>query len=135
MSRQYTEDSLMMKDSTTVDELTDFVRRRTRNPFIMNGKLIWNYSSYKVDSEALQSAVQTRLDGERYVIPFQVTGVWGYMTHLIPDQISKGGKVLVYLEDKEKYIEYENLVNNIEEDEIEELKMNLQNDISAFKSQ
>lgn len=132
MNRQYADDGLMMEDSTTVEELKNFVQRRTRNPFMMNGKLVWNYSSHKADVDALERAVDTKLDDDRYMIPFQVTGVWGYMTHIIPDNISREARILVYLQDDREYVEYDNLLEELETEGIDEFKTELENDLSAF---
>lgn len=135
MNQEYAEDGLMMEDSTTSQELMDFVQRRTRNPFVMKGKMIWNYSSHKADADALERAVNEKLDGERYMIPFQVTGVWGYMTHLVPDQVSRNASILVYLQDDEEYVEYENLLEDLNGERMSDFKTDLENDLSAFTNQ
>ena len=134
MPRQYADDGLMIDDETTANDLQEFVERRTRNPFVMDGTMVWNFSSHKTDPDALEEAIEEKLDEESYMIPFQVTGVWGYMTHIIPDRISRNAQVLVYIEGDEEYVEYENLVGSLEQDEITEFKTDLENDLSAFTS-
>lgn len=135
MKRQYADDGLMMEDSTTVNELMDFVKRRTRNPFVIDGKLVWSYSSHKTDINALQTAVENKLEHDAYMIPFQVTGVWGYMTHIIPHDISRNARVLVYLQDEEEYVEYNNLLGELDRERIDDFKNDLENDLSAFTDQ
>lgn len=134
MPRQYADDGLMIDDETEAEDLQEFVERRTRNPFVMDGTMVWNFSSHRTDPDALESAVEQKLEGESYIIPFQVTGVWGYMTHIIPDSIARNAQVLVYIEGDEEYVEYENLVTDMDGDEIDEFKTELENDLSAFTS-
>lgn len=134
MPRQYADDGLMIDDETTTNDLQEFVERRTRNPFVMDGTMVWNYSSHKTDPDALQRAVENKLDGESYMIPFQVTGVWGYMTHIIPDSIARNAQVLVYIQSDEEYVEYENLIDSLGEEDITDFKTELENDLSAFRS-
>lgn len=134
MPRQYADDGLMIDDETTTGDLQGFVERRTRNPFVMDGTMVWNYSSHKTDPDALERAVENKLDSGSYMIPFQVTGVWGYMTHIIPDSIARNAQVLVYIQSDEEYVEYENLIDSMGETDITEFKTELENDLSAFTS-
>jgi len=134
MNEMYADDALIMKDSTTIEDFQEFVTRRTQNPHVVNGTKIWNFSSYRVDEDALERAVENKLDEDSYVIPFQVTGVWGYMTHTIPESISKGS-ILVYLQDNEEYVVYNNLLSEIEDEDIKKLKTELSNDISSNDNQ
>lgn len=129
---EYANDALVMESDTTLEELKEFVERRTRNPYIMHGTLVWNFSSHSIDSEALSKAAKSKLDGDKYIIPFQVTGVWGYMTHLIPDSVSLNSQVLVYLKDDLEYVEYDNLLTETDSGVIEEFKTELEDDLSAL---
>lgn len=129
---EYADDALVMDSNTTMRELKSFVRKRTQNPFVIDGKIIWNYSSYKADTDALEKAAKGNLDEDMYMIPFQVTGVWGYMTHIIPDNVARSSSVLVYLKDDNEYVEYNNLLSQMESEEIREFKDGLTDDLQGF---
>lgn len=129
---EYADDALVMESDTTLAELKQFVERRTRNPYIMHGTLVWNFSSHQVDADALAKAAESKLTDDKYVIPFQVTGVWGYMTHLIPERVSLDSQVLVYLKDDAEYVEYNNLLTGTNGEEVDEFKTELEDDLSAF---
>lgn len=129
MNNKYAEDALVMRDSTTVEDFTEFVGNRTADPYVIDETYIWNFSSYEVDLEALEEAVENKLDGDQYLIPFQVTGVWGYMTDIIPDDVCTSSNILVYLKDREEYVVYDNLLSSLEDEEIETIKNDLENEL------
>lgn len=130
MNDKYAQDALVMRDSTTIDDFTEFVERRTLDPYVIKDTSIWNFSSYEVDEDALEKTVENKLDGDKYLIPFQVTGVWGYMTDIIPSDICRSGDILVYLKDREEYVVYNNLLSELADEEMEIFKNDLKNDLS-----
>lgn len=114
----YADDALMMDRNTTTDDILEFLEDRANNPIIMSGVTIWNFSSHEVDLPALAEAVQNKLEQDRYIIPFQVTGAWGYMTYLLPEQIVEA-EVLVYHPDSGDYAGYKNYLTELKSAERE----------------
>lgn len=115
----YVEDALMMDKDTTTDDILDFIEDRALNPVRMGGVTIWNFSSHELDLPALGEAVQYKLKQDKYVIPFQVTGAWGYMTHLLPAEIVEA-EILIYHPNQGQYAGYTNYLKELKSGERDE---------------
>lgn len=118
----------MMSSDTTLEEVQGFVKKRFRNPYIMEGKVIWNFSNHQPNMEALEFATKNKLEKDRYLIPFQVTGTWGFMMQLLPKEI-KEIEILVYKPQFEDYAAYTNLRAEMSDDEIEDFRGTLREDL------
>lgn len=108
MSGEYREDTLRMTSDTQLDEVLGFIKRRTRNPYTVNGKIIWDFSNHKPDMEALEFATENKLENNEYVIPFQVTGTWGFIIQLLPERL-QNAEILVFKKQYGDYAAYENM--------------------------
>jgi hypothetical protein len=104
---QFADDALFISENTTTDEVKDFLRRRIEDPHEFEDAVVYDFNSYEVDAAALEEAVQGKLRQEKYLIPYQVTGTWGFMYHLLPESV-KEAEVLVYHPQDEEYYAYQN---------------------------
>lgn len=127
----YEDDSLMMSSDTALEEVQSFVRRRLQNPYMINGKVIWNFSNHKPDLDALEFCTRNKLEEDRYVIPFQVTGTWGFMVQLLPEDMKKY-ELLVYKPQYEDYAAYKNLRGEIDDEELEDFTEGLEEDLEQL---
>lgn len=92
----YADDGLRIDRHTDPEDVRDFVLRRVKGPLVfeVEGITVWNFSTHEPDMEALEE----QLDGlrrKRYIIPYQVSGAWGYMQDLLPDPL-RDVELLVY---------------------------------------
>lgn len=107
MSDNWAEDALLIEDETDVEEVKQFLKRRTMNPIVVGDTTIWNYNSHEVEKDVLRRDEQYKLAEDKYLIPYQVTGIWGFMFHLLPDRIREA-EVLVYHSSDNSYRAYRN---------------------------
>lgn len=114
MSGEYREDTLRMTSDTELDEVLTFIKQRARNPYTVNGKIIWDFSNHKPDMEALEFATENKLENDEYVIPFQVTGTWGFIIQLLPERL-RNAEILVFKKQYGDYAAYENMYRLMEE--------------------
>jgi hypothetical protein len=118
------DDALYVDDSTTIAEIQEFLYGRAENPIVMNGKRIWNFSSYEVDRPALKDAVENKLRKDEFIIPFQVAGTWGLMYHLLPRRL-KESEILVYHTRSGSYRAFNNFINRMPQRSEEEFQYQL----------
>lgn len=97
---------LYIKDSTTQGDVDEFLRDRLATPAILHDVIVFNFSSYTLDSGALVNAAN-ELDGGIYVVPYQVPGVWGYMVDVLPSDVSETD-LLTYRANEGAYHVYDN---------------------------
>lgn len=118
------DDGLYVDEDTTKEELESFLRRRVENPVKMRGVTVWNFSSYNVDRPALRKAIQTKLEEDEFIVPFQVAGTWGLMYHLLPRRL-KEAEILVYHGRSGEYRAFENFIQRFPQESEEELRYQL----------
>lgn len=105
----YADDALIVDGDTSLEEVQEFIRNRVEDPEIIDGTVIWNFSSHEVDRDALENAVERKLERDMYVIPYQVTGTWAYMFTILPKQLQRS-EVLVYKTTTGRYNAYKNFL-------------------------
>jgi len=87
----------------------DFIRGRVNNPHVVGETIVWNFSSHNVDEEALREAVDRKLERDKYVIPYQVTGTWSFMFTILPEALQRA-EILVYKTNTGRYNAYKNFL-------------------------
>lgn len=122
MDDNFAEDGLLIDENTDPEEVKDFLKRRTKNPYEISGSVIYNFNSHKIDEEALERAV-SNLNGD-FLIPYQVTGTWGFMYHMLPDSV-KQAEILVYHPGDEEYYDYQNFYPRVPNEVQEEFRHQL----------
>lgn len=122
MSGDYSSDGLFIDADTTVDEVVDFLERRTLNPHRIGDNIVWNYSSHNIDPDALE--IVKEKDCSVFAIPYQVTGTWGMMFSMLPEQIREA-EILVYRTDSDQYVAYEQFYRSMSNERREEFRVSL----------
>lgn len=106
----YADDHLKVEHGTTPSDIQDFVLRRATNPIHVGDTTVWDFNNHSPNMEALEKQV-TDLMYDRYLIPFQASGVWGYMYHLLPEQL-RIVEILAYNQSRGEYIPYPNYLRH-----------------------
>lgn len=126
-------DAIYVRDDTDIDEIKEFIRRRTESPTVVNDTTIWNFSSYKVKTDALETAVTSKLHHDRYYIPYQVTGSWGFMFALLPEVIQQA-EILVYDVKNGRYKAYRNFMHDISREQRDAFTQDLARRVAEIDS-
>lgn len=121
---QFANDGLRVTHDTDIDEVKGFLRRRTEKAINYRGTIVWNYSSHSPDYDALEYAIEQKLENRRYVIPFQVGSTWATMYYLLPESL-KQAEVLVYKPSSGQYRAYKNFYDEITPESSEEFTYQL----------
>lgn len=79
----YADDELRIDGQTQPEEVREFVERRIENPIRIGGVTVYNLSTHEPDMQALEAKVGA-LKRSHYIIPYQISAVWGYMLRLLP---------------------------------------------------
>lgn len=120
----FADDGLRVDSDTTIEDIEEFLYRRAENPICVGDTTVWNFNSYEVDRDALEYAVTEKLENEEFVIPFQVTGTWGMMYHLLPRRLKKA-EILVYHTNRGEYRAFNNFINDVPQKYEEEIRYQL----------
>ena len=106
----YTEDALKVDHGTTPDDIQKFVLDRAVNYIQVGDTTVWNFNNHTPNYEALEGQVDN-LMYDQYVIPFQASGVWGYMVQLLPQWLQIV-EILAYSQSQGEYIPYPNYIRH-----------------------
>ncbi|AGM11917.1 hypothetical protein DNAM5_54 [Haloarcula californiae tailed virus 1] len=128
----YAEDALLVDQDTSLDEVQSFIRRRVANPHVVEDTIIWNFSSHNVDEDALDKAVDRKLERDIYVIPYQVTGTWSYMFSILPEQLQRA-EILVYKTNTGRYNAYTNFLREAPEEVHDDFRSDLARRVHEIK--
>ena len=118
------DDGLYISSQTDVEDIKDFLKRRSENPVVINGVRIWDFCGYERDEDALEHAAKRKLRDDKYIIPFQVTGTWGYMFHLLPEYL-KDAEILVYDPKRGAYNAYRNFSQELASEQEDAFRQDL----------
>jgi hypothetical protein len=80
---EYSKDALFLGEETDVEDIHEWLKDRVKSPVIVDGSIIWNFSTHQIDEDGLR-AVADELDDEAYRIPYNVKEAWAYMCHVLP---------------------------------------------------
>lgn len=108
---EYADDALRLRGGTTPEDIRSFVRRRMETPFTYRGVIVWDFNNHTLNEDALKETIDEGLYRDEYVIPLQISGVWGYIVTLIPERI-RTAELLGYSQDEGKYIPFPNYIRN-----------------------
>lgn len=117
----YRKDALYVTEDTTVDEIADYLRTQVANPVVEGDNIIWNFSTHGIDWDALDIEPKEQ---DRFMIPYQVTGTWGFMFQLLPEEL-KQAEILVYHTDDEAYYAYRNFYRTTPGERSDQIKSDL----------
>lgn len=117
------EHDLRIDSDTTADEVLDFVRRRTRNPIVIDDTTVFNYGTHLIDEEKLRKRIP-KLYRDAYVIPFQLGPVWAFMTDHIPRQVREL-EWLIYDTEQNEYYPHRNFWRVAEQENAQSPRLKL----------
>lgn len=123
-NQEMTDDGLRLDRNTDVSDIKEFLKSRAENPVVIDGTVIWDFCSYDRDEQALKQAVRQKLRSDRYIIPFQVTGAWGFMFHLLPEHL-KDAEILVYDPRQNVYKGYTNYARELASEQEDAFRQDL----------
>lgn len=128
----YRQNALYVTESTSVDEVMAYLRHCVENPLEVGDKLVWNFSTHEPDTDALEEVKEKNQD--KFVVPYQVTGMWGFMFGLIPDDV-KDGDILVYHEDDGQYYAYRNFYRTTPVERQQQIREDLARRLESVSSE
>lgn len=125
---EYREDNIVVKDDTDIEDLIEYIEDRTANPIEIGDVIVFDYSTHKTDMEALENAVQNKLQRGMYQIPMQVTTGNILVQSLIP-YIIRDSEILIYREEKEEYYAYKNHCRSLTQEQKTNVRLKLAENI------
>lgn len=129
---EYRDDNLYWSDETTLNEVERYLERCIKNPVVTDqGCIVWNFSSYTVDREALDLESKNH---DKFLIPYQITGAWATMFCLLPDEV-RNAERLVYEVDNEEYKAYKNVYRDCDRKMEKNIRSKLELDLEATKKE
>lgn len=102
----YTEDRLNVQQGTEPEDIYDFVRRRANNPTNIDGMTVWNFNNHELDEIRLEEQSEN-LFYDKYLIPFQASGVWGVMYNILPEHL-RNVEILSWSQSEGRYYPFPN---------------------------
>jgi hypothetical protein len=118
----YRSDMLYMTESTTSSEVVDFLTRCIENPVTIDDNIVWNFSTHTIKDEAIEE-IGSKEQG-KFIIPYQVTGAWGFMFSLLPQEIREA-EILVYNSSDEEYKAYRSLYRTTPNERMSQIQQDL----------
>lgn len=108
----YAEDAPNITDSTEIDELVSYTRRRVENPIVIDDVTIYHFNSHEPDIDALEQAVEEKLENTVYQVPLQITSGNMFIQSILPNRV-KEAEILIYRKDSEEFFGYRNFMRDI----------------------
>jgi len=91
--------TLFFNPKTTLEEILTFIESRIKNPIITeNGAVVFDFNNLPPNYESLN-----KLEKDIYIIPFNLSTAWGLMYELLPVDLKKQAKILMYNKQAGKY--------------------------------
>lgn len=103
--------NLSINSSTTIDDLVEYVKTQTKNPYKYNGTTVYNFSTHKIDKDALEKGIDEKFNRDLYQIPMQVLTGQTFVQSVLPQKI-KEAEILLYRPEEQKYFAYRNFVRD-----------------------
>lgn len=102
----YADDALIASQGMKATEIQDFVERRSKDPYTFEDVTIWSFNNHEIDVEQLREQAEN-LRADRFIIPYQVSGIWGYIVQFLPERI-RTAEILTYRQGDGRYYAYPN---------------------------
>jgi len=112
-------DGLYVTDSTDIQQIYDYVEQVITNPHVEideqtgTQNVVWNFSTHPIDESGLDVVGKERSE---FLIPYQVTGVWGPMFLMLPERVRRA-EVLVWHPDKDAYYAYRQFYRSLDDEQ------------------
>lgn len=108
----YQDDAMNISDKTTVEELIKYTKHRAKNPIIIDDVKIYDFNTHKPKIDALEKAIEHKLEKKHYKIPLQVTGANTFVISLLPDCIRNADN-LIFRKNIGQYYAYKSFHSEI----------------------
>lgn len=113
------DDGLRIEYDTERSDILEFLDARLREPAKVGDAIVWNFHSRDLDAQAL---VEAELDPGRYLVPYQVSGTWAFMSDVLPADVSRA-TLLAYKVEKGEYQTFGNFVgDSVPADDLDSLQ-------------
>lgn len=116
----YRKDSLEIKESTKPEHVQNFVERRSQQPIDIGGKTIWNFNNHKVERKTITMQLGN-LMCDKYIIPYQISGVWAVMYTMLPEEI-RNAEILTWSSGQGRYVAFPNYYRRIDKTDNDEFR-------------
>lgn len=103
--------NLQIDESTTIDELVEYTKEQADNPYKHNETTVYNFSTHKIDEEALKRGIEEKFNRDLYQIPMQILTGQVFVQSILPQRIRES-EILLYRVDEEDYYAYNNFVRD-----------------------
>jgi hypothetical protein len=103
--------NLQIDGNTTTDELVEFVKEQASNPYQYNGTTVYNFSTHKVDEDALEQGIDNKFNRNLYQVPMQMLTGQVFVQSVLPQRIREA-EILLYRTDEQDYYAYKNFVRD-----------------------
>lgn len=109
---------LYVTDDTDVQQLYDYVEGVISDPYVETDSrsgtqnIVWNFSTHPIDESGLSVVDKEQSD---FLIPYQVTGVWGPMFTMLPERVRQA-EVLVWHPNKDEYFAYRQFYRSLDDE-------------------
>ncbi|MFB6282579.1 MAG: hypothetical protein ABEK59_01400 [Halobacteria archaeon] len=104
---EYRDDALYLTPDLKPKDVRQFVYKRATNPRQVAGLTIYSFNNHVLDVNAIEES-REMFERDKYLIPYQVPAIWGYMYKLLPDEIREV-EVLSYSSVKQEYTPFSNI--------------------------
>lgn len=104
--------NLNIYQTTDADEVIEFIKEQARNPIEIQGTTVYDFSTHETDKEALNHAIQTKLERDLYMIPIQIQTASLLMQTILPNKL-KRSEVLFYNPEEGEYYAYKNFLRDL----------------------
>jgi len=106
---------LVIDASTDTEDLVEFVRKRTKNPFEYKGTTVYNFSTHEIDKDALEQGINNKYNRELYQIPMQILTGQFFVQSILPAKL-KEAEVLIYNVGEKEYYAYKNFTRDTQQE-------------------
>lgn len=109
---------LYVTDDTDIERLYAYVEDVITNPRVVvdeetgEKNVVWNFSTHPINEAGLSVVEKEQSD---FLIPYQVTGVWGPMFEMLPERVRRA-EVLVWHTDKDEYLAYRQFYRAVDDE-------------------
>lgn len=130
---EYSDDAPNITNSTEIDELVSYTRRRVENPIVIGDVTIYYFNSHEPDIDSLEQAVNQKLENNVYQVPLQITSGNMFIQSILPNRVREA-EILIYREDNQEFFGYRNFIRDIPIEGRKGIKQELAWDVGPQKT-
>lgn len=120
---EYAKDALIASKDVEPSDIQDFVERRAKQPLQFGDITVWSFNNHTVNEKQLERQAG-KLNFDKFIIPYQASGIWGYMFSLLPERI-RTAEILTYRSNEGRYYAYPNYAYHSDDEDNEDTKQRI----------